>query len=64
MLAVSWRNHSLCCSPALGEKRNDALLAALLVLISLFALAARSPCKAFALWGESFARRCSRKIKK
>jgi hypothetical protein len=36
----------------MSEKRNYALLAALLVLISLFALAARSPSKAFALWGE------------
>jgi hypothetical protein len=31
---------------------HDAHLAALLVLISLFALAVRSHYKAFALWGE------------
>ncbi len=43
------------CRPhqtAMSEKRNYALLAALLALISLFALAARSPGKAFALGGE------------
>ncbi len=41
---------------AMSEKRNDAMLAALLVLISLFALAARSPCKDLAPKGESFVR--------
>ncbi len=49
---TSCSNHSDHWVLAMSEKRNYALLAALLVLISLFALAARSLCKAFALWSE------------